>query len=166
MGHRKKFKSQSKWFYTPNWPRHRDIRFISCLAWYPEFGHKQVDLDALDLEAIDFARDYINERAEHDYCVDFYLVKLHLLRQCYTTFKRIVDDPAFCWNPLTNRVVGSKASWDALFKENYFAKAYRYRGEALYKVLQSIFDPDYDVNEGASDGDAQVMDSSDDDVEL
>ncbi|KAL0401178.1 UNVERIFIED_CONTAM: hypothetical protein Slati_4147700 [Sesamum latifolium] len=102
-------------------------------------GHKQTDPERPDEEGITFAQEIINSAAEKDFSVEFYLTKLHLLRQRFTTFKRILEDPSFIWNAKSNRVIVPKETWSALFQENPFAKAYRFRGEPEWKMLRNIF---------------------------
>ncbi|KAK4426357.1 hypothetical protein Salat_1404300 [Sesamum alatum] len=74
--------------------------------------------------------------------IEFYTTWLDFLRQRYEAFERLLKDPGFDWNPQTNRVIGSKETWDKLFRECPFAKAYWWLRERRYEQLRSIFEGD------------------------
>ncbi|KAK4428875.1 hypothetical protein Salat_1187400 [Sesamum alatum] len=87
----------NKWRAPPlgRWTQRVDICFIDFLAWMAERGHKQLSYSTQDLEAVEFARDI-------------------------STFKTILAQPDFEWNPKTNRLLAQKEAWDHVFRAAIF----------------------------------------------
>ncbi|KAK4412866.1 hypothetical protein Salat_2933800 [Sesamum alatum] len=142
MVSRRRIRSQAKFFYTNRWTKAHDVAFINSLAWVAERGCEQSDANMPDAAGIRFATDIVNSFSPVQYGMEFYSARLDVLRQRYETFCRILSDPGFDWNPNTNRVIGSKESWDRLFVDCPFAKAYWWRGERRYEQLRQIFEAD------------------------
>ncbi|KAK4438811.1 hypothetical protein Salat_0215700 [Sesamum alatum] len=86
----------------------------------------------------------------------------------YDTFHGLLHDPVFTWRVETNRLIAEKDAWKRVFKQNLFAKAYRYRGEPKWRMLAVIFDPTQqwdeeteeseEVHESDGDGDSSAAD--------
>ncbi|KAK4434861.1 hypothetical protein Salat_0649000 [Sesamum alatum] len=65
--------------------------------------------------------------------------RLERLRLRYTTFKTILDSPAFQWDRDTNFVSATNDHWNDLAIGNEFVNAYRLQGEPIWKELTAIF---------------------------
>ncbi|KAK4438422.1 hypothetical protein Salat_0176500 [Sesamum alatum] len=89
--------------------KERDTCFINSLAWQAKRGRKQTNPEEPDLEIV-------NENSPIDFGLEFFASKLDLLRQRFTTFRRILQHPSFLWNVQTNRVLGSKEAWAAIIQ--------------------------------------------------
>ncbi|KAL0319840.1 UNVERIFIED_CONTAM: hypothetical protein Sradi_5245500 [Sesamum radiatum] len=106
----KKPSLQAKYFYERGWTKEQDVAFINVLAWQAELGRKQINPHRPNEIALDNACSAVDVYADTSKPRDFYLSKLDILRQRYTTFRRILDEAGFTWNETTNRVLASKYS--------------------------------------------------------
>ncbi|KAK4421788.1 hypothetical protein Salat_2129400 [Sesamum alatum] len=130
----RRFKLQRNFFYTPRWPKERDTCFINSQAWQAGRGRKQTNPEQPDLDSLSFAQAIINESSPIDFGIEFFNSKLELLRQRFTTFRRILQHPSFLWNAQTNRVIAAKKARAALVQ---------------WKLLHAIFsEQDEDVRLG------------------
>ncbi|KAK4428807.1 hypothetical protein Salat_1180600 [Sesamum alatum] len=118
--------------------------------------------------ALDFAIRNLEDFSGKNNPRDLYVRKLNLLRLLYDTFHCLLHDPAFTWRVETNRLIAEKDAWKRVYKQNLFAKAYRYRGEPKWWMLAVIFDPTgpwdeeteetEEVHESNGDGDSSADD--------
>ncbi|KAL0366885.1 UNVERIFIED_CONTAM: hypothetical protein Sradi_3578600 [Sesamum radiatum] len=106
----KKPSVQAKYFYRRGWTKELDVAFINVRAWQAELGHKQMNPRRPNKIASDYACSAVDVYSETSKPRDLYLRKLDILRQRYTTFRRILDEPGFSWNEATNLVLASKES--------------------------------------------------------
>ncbi|KAK4431003.1 hypothetical protein Salat_0862300 [Sesamum alatum] len=117
MGNKRRAPPQRQYFYEGKWTRCVNICFIDCLAWMAEQGHKQFSYSSQDLEAIQFAMDLVNRVFRRKYDLKLFAHKLEFCRLRYSTFKTILAQPDFDWNPETNRLLPPKEAWDRVFRE-------------------------------------------------
>ncbi|KAK4435762.1 hypothetical protein Salat_0739700 [Sesamum alatum] len=120
VGNKRRAPPQRQYFYKGQWTRRVDICFIDCLAWMAKRGHKQFSYSSQDLEAVQFAMDLVNCIFHRKYDLKFCAHKLEFCRLRYSTYKTILAQPDFDWNPETNRFLAPKEAWDHVFRAAVF----------------------------------------------
>ncbi|KAL0434095.1 UNVERIFIED_CONTAM: hypothetical protein Slati_2743800 [Sesamum latifolium] len=85
-------------FYAKDWTKEQDVAFVNMLAWQAELGFKQTNPNCPNRVSLNYACSAIDVYAETSYPREFYLNRLDVLRRCFNTFRRILDEPGFTWN--------------------------------------------------------------------
>ncbi|KAK4400381.1 hypothetical protein Sango_1144200 [Sesamum angolense] len=153
MVNSKKPSTHAKYFYGKNWTKEQDLVFVNMLAWQADLGHRQTNPNRPSRVSLDYACGAVDVFAETSHPRQFYLDRLNVLCRRFYTFRRLLDEPGFTWNEVTNRVLAPKESWKKLIREDPFAKAYRHRGEPMWGYLMTIFEPS-DESGYESDGES------------
>ncbi|KAK4415055.1 hypothetical protein Salat_2612600 [Sesamum alatum] len=69
---------------------------------------------------VQFSMDLVNHVFRRKYTLKFLAHKLEFCHLRYSTFKTILAQPDFDWNPETNRLLASKEAWDRIFRAAVF----------------------------------------------
>ncbi|KAK4418986.1 hypothetical protein Salat_2311400 [Sesamum alatum] len=94
---------QSHYFYTARWSKHADMAFIQALYNQALRGQKQLSR-TLNMHSLNYARGIINACFNWSFKYIVLKRRLECLTLRYTTFKTILDSPAFEWDRETNFV--------------------------------------------------------------
>ncbi|KAL0420260.1 UNVERIFIED_CONTAM: hypothetical protein Slati_3048900 [Sesamum latifolium] len=86
------------------WTKQQGNAFINMLAWQGDRGPKQTNPNRPNRYSLEFASKAVDHWSGKIISLEICINKLHTLYRRYDTFKRILDDLTFSWNPRTNRV--------------------------------------------------------------
>ncbi|KAL0308784.1 UNVERIFIED_CONTAM: hypothetical protein Sradi_5820700 [Sesamum radiatum] len=111
MARARKPKAQSYYFCSTGCMKDQDTTFINMLAWQGDKGQKQANPNQPNKYSLVFASKVVDTWSAKVIPMETYTAKLHNLRMRFDTFKRILDNLAFEWNPCTNRVIASNEDW-------------------------------------------------------